>query len=113
MKRTKINVYTKLNNIEENNEFFALKDDQFIKYIDLENNKMSIDMENNIIIRENNDYLYNLDFNFNKITITIKKLHKTFIKHIKTMVINKSSCKYLVRYLLVDENVINEYYVKF
>jgi hypothetical protein len=113
MEEVKIKVYSKLNNIEENNEFLAIKNDSVIKYIDLENNKMSIDMENNIIIRENNDYLYNLDFNFKKITITIKKLHKTFIKHIKTMVINKSSSKYLVRYLLIDENVINEYYVKF
>ena len=113
MKRTKIRVYTKLNDIEENNEFYAIKDEQILKYIDLENNKMTIDMENKIIVRENSDYLFNIDFNLNKITITMKKLHKTFIKDIKTVVITKSLTEFLVRYLLIDENTINEYYVKF
>ena len=113
MKRTKINVFTKLNNIEENNEFLAIKDDNIIKYIDLENNKMVIDMRNNIIIRENLDYLFNLDFNNNKITITMKKLKKSLEKDIKTLVITQSLSKYLVRYLLTDENIINEYYVNF
>lgn len=113
MERGKIRVYTKLNNIEENNEFLAIKDDNLIKYIDLENNKMSINIKDNIIIRENNDYLYNIDFNSNKITITMKKLNKVFEKNIKTIIISKSITKYLVRYLLTDENIINEYYVKF
>ena len=113
MKETKIKVYSKLNNIEENNEFLAIKDDNVIKYIDLENNKMTIDIKNNIIIRENSDYLFNIDFNDNKITILLKKLNKKMEKTIKTMVISLSDSKYLVRYLLTDENIINEYYVKF
>lgn len=113
MKRTKINVFTKLNNIEENNEFLAIKSDNLIKYIDLENNKMIIDIKNNVIIRENDDYLFNMDFSNNKIIIKMKKLDKEFEKNIKTLVISSSSRKYLVRYLLMDENIINEYYVKF
>ena len=113
MKKTTIKVCTKLNNIEENNEFLAIKDQNIIKYIDLENNKMTIDIKNNLIIRENSDYLFNMDFNNNKILITVKKLNKTLEKEIKTIIISKSSNKYLVRYLLTDENIINEYYVKF
>ena len=113
MEKEKIRVYTKLGNIEENNEFLAIKDDNLIKYIDLENNNMIINMEDNIIIRENNDYLYNINFNSNEITITMKKLNKIFKKDIKTIVISKSLTKYLVRYVLIDENIINEYYVKF
>ena len=113
MKRTKISVYSKLNNIEENNDFLAIKDDFVIKYIDLENNKMIIDLKNNIITRENRDYLFNLDFNNNKILITMKKLNKCMEKDIKTMVISLTNSKYLVRYLLTDDNIVNEYYVKF
>ena len=113
MKKTKIIVYTKLNNIEENNEFLAIKNDNIIKYIDLENNKMIIDMENNKITRENRDYLFNLDFGNNKIIIKLKKLNKEFEKIIKIITISKSNTSYLVRYLLIDENIINEYYVKF
>ena len=113
MKETKINVYSKLNNIEENTEFLAIMDDKIIKYIDLEDNKMIIDMENNIITRENIDYLFNLDFVNDKITITIKKINKTMIKSIKTLVIKRTNKEYLARYLLTDENIINEYYVKF
>ena len=112
MKKTKVKVYSKLNNIEENNEFLAIIDDKLIKYIDLENNKMIIDKENNIIIRENIDYLFNMDFNNNKITITMKKLGKDFVKDIKTMDISNTSKIYSVKYLLIDENIINEYYVK-
>ena len=113
MEKRKIRVYTKLDNVEENNEFLAIKDDNLIKYIDLENNTMIINMEDNVIIRENNDYLYNIDFNSNEITITMKRLNKIFKKDIKTIVISKSLTKYLVRYMLIDENIINEYYVKF
>ena len=113
MKRTKIKVYLNLNNIEENNEFLAIKDDNVIKYIDLENNKMIIDMKNNIIIRENSDYSFNLDFNSNKITINMIKLNKMFEKEIKTINISSAKNSYLVRYSLVDDNIINEYYVKF
>ena len=113
MKTIEISVYSNFNNIEENNVFLAVKDKKVIKYIDIENNKMNIDMENNIIIRENSDYLFNIDFDNNKITILMKKLNKKFEKAIKTMIIEASSTKYLVRYLLVDENIINEYYVKF
>ena len=113
MKKTKIRVYSNLNNIEENNEFLAIKNDNLIKYIDLENNKMIIDIENNIIVRENMDYLFNIDFVNNKIMIKAKNVNKEFEKNIKTIVITKSQCSYLVRYLLVDENIINEYYVKF
>ena len=113
MKKTEIIVFTKLNNIEENNKFLAIKDDKLIKYIDLENNKMIIDLENNIIVRENSDYLFNIDFNSDKITITMKNLNKILEKDIKTMIISKSKKKFLVRYLLSDEKIINEYYVKF
>ena len=112
MKKTMVKVYSKLNNIEENNEFLAIVDDKLIKYIDLENNKMIIDKENNIITRENVDYLFNMDFNNNKITITMKKLNKEFIKDIKTIDITNTSKIYSVKYLLIDENIINEYYVK-
>ncbi len=113
MKKAKTNVYSNLNNIEENNEFFAIKDNNIIKYIDLENNKMIIDMNNDIITRENSDYLFNMKFNENKIDILIKKLNKLMEKEIKTLVVSKRKNDYLVRYLLTDENIINEYYVKF
>lgn len=113
MKEIKINVFTKLNNVEENNEFLAIKGNNLIKYIDLEDNKMIVDIKNNIIIRENIDYLFNMDFNNNKIIINMKKLNKEVEKEIKTIVISRTSKEFLVRYLLTDEEIINEYYVKF
>ena len=62
---------------------------------------------------KNIDYLFNIDFNKNKIDIKVKRLNKDFEKEIKTLVISRLDSSYLVRYLLVDENIINEYYVKF
>jgi len=113
MKKIKIKIYSNLDNTEENYEIFAIKNDNVIKYIDFSNNKMTIDIGNNIIEKENNDYLFTLKFNDNIIEIFAKKLKKSFVKEIKTIICNSSKNKFLVRYLLVDENIINEYYVKF
>ena len=113
MEKVLIKVYSKLNNITENNEFLAIKNDNLIEYIDLENNKMIIDIKNNVIIRENNDYVFKMMFDNNDIEIEIKKLHKIMHKSIKTMSISLTKKYYSVKYLLTDENIINEYYVKF
>ena len=113
MENIKIKVYSKLDDIEENSEFNAIKKDNVIEYIDLENNKMMIDIENDIMIRENRDYSFKIDFNNYKIDIEIKKLHKTMIKDIKLLNISKSKKYYSVKYLLTDDNIINEYYVNF
>ena len=84
MKKVNIRIYSFLNNIEENNEFLAIKSDNVIKYIDFSNNKMTIDLKNNIIIKDNDDYLFTLKFNDNIIEVFAKKLKKTFYKDIKT-----------------------------
>lgn len=113
MERKKINVYTKLDNIEENYEIVAIKKDNVIKYIDLSNNIMIIDIINDIIKRENNDYEFIIDFKSNTIEIILKRLKKSFVKSIKTICIEKTKKSYLVRYKIIDESIINEYYVKF
>ncbi len=113
MKKIKIKVYTMFDKKEENSNFLAIKNDDVIKYIDLENNKMTIDMKNNIIIRENEDYLFNIKLDNNEINIRIKKLKKEFNKKIKTLIINKTNKSYLIRYLLTDDNIYNEYYVTY
>ena len=86
MKKIKIKVYSKLNNIEENNEFFAIKNDNVIKYIDFSNNKIIVNMQENIIEKENEDYFFTLKFNDNIIEIYAKKLDKTFYKDIETLI---------------------------
>ena len=83
MKRTQITIYTKFGQNEECNKIYAIKDDDVIKYIDLENNKMVVDMQNNSMNRENSDYMFNLDFNKEVISITIKKFKKTLEKNKK------------------------------
>lgn len=113
MEKVSIKVYSNLNNIEENNEFLAIKDENVIKYTDLENNKMIIDMKNNVIERENNDYLFKIKLNENVIEIMMKKLNKVFLKEINTLLISLTGKRYLVRYQLSDDNIINEYYVNF
>ena len=113
MKEIKIKIYSFLNNIEENNEFLAIKNDNVIKYIDFSNNKIEIDIKNNTITKENTDYIFTLKFDANIIEIYMKKLKRTFTKEIKTLICSLSKKRYFVKYLLVDENIINEYYVNF
>lgn len=111
--KKKINVYTKLDNFEENNEFQAIIYNDVIKYIDLDNNKMIVDIKNDLLTRENSDYLFVFDFKNENIDITIKKLNKSMGKKIKTLLIDKKKKSYTVRYLLIDEKQVNEYYVNF
>ena len=107
MKECKIKIYSKLGNIEENNEFLAIKNDNVIKYIDFSNNKITVNMKDNIIEKENSDYFFTLKFNNNIIEIYAKKLNKTFYKEIKTLICSSSKKRYLVKYLLTDENIVN------
>ena len=111
MKKTNVKVYTEFDNKYESNSFFAIKDNDVIKYIDLENNKIIVDMKNNTIIKENNDYLFNIDFINKRIDIKIKKLMKFFTKEIKLIKLEKTNKSFLVRYLLIDDNIYNEYYI--
>ena len=111
--KLKIKIYSELDKKIENEEYLAIKNDNVIKYIDFANNKMIIDMDKSIIIRENNDYLFTLDFNNNKIIIYAKHLKKEFTKDIITMMNDKTSKSYLVRYKLLDEDIINEFYIKY
>lgn len=113
MERKKIKVYTKLDNNEEINEFLAIKNEDVIKYIDFSNNIMVVDMQNNIIKRENDDYIFTINFVQNDIDIIIKKLKKNYHKSIKVLLVDKTKKSYLVRYLLEDENILNEYCVNF
>ena len=113
MEKINISLYTKLNNLEEINNFFAIKDKDVIKYIDLENNKIIVDMKNNIMTRENSDYHFTLDFNKNNIIINLKAHHKLFDKEIETITIKKQNNSYHIKYCLVDENIVNEYLLKF
>ena len=108
-----IKVYSELNNIIENEEYFAIKNNNVIKYIDLTNNKMNVNINNDIITRENSDYLFTIDFNKNNINIYVKGLKKEFNKDIKVIKKEKTSRSYLVKYQLIDEDIINEYYIKF
>lgn len=108
-----IKVYSELDKKIENEEYLAIKNNNVIKYIDFANNKMIIDMDNDIITRENNDYLFTIDFRNNNIIINAKHLKKEFNKEIMTMKNEKTSKSYLARYKLIDEDIVNEYYIKY
>lgn len=113
MEKIDIQLYTNLNNLEETHKLLAIKDNDVIKYNDLENNKIMVDMENNIMTRENQDYHFTLDFNTDNIIIKLKSLDKTFNKEIKTLWIEKKKKSYNVKYQLIDDDIINEYHIKF
>lgn len=87
----------------------AIIDNNMIKYVDNTKTKVSLNYKDDILIRENSDYIFNIDFNKNIIDITLKKFNKMFSKDIKTLLIKKDNKSYIVRYKLVDEEVINEY----
>ena len=113
MEKINIQVYTNFNNLEETNALLAIKDNDVIKYIDLENNKVIVDMKNDIMIRENIDYHFTIDFNANNVIIKLKDHNKCFDKEIKTIWIKKNKNSYNIKYVLIDDDLINEYHIKF
>lgn len=113
MEKIDIQIYTNLNNLEETNNLLAIKDNDVIKYNDLENNKVIVDMSKNIMTRENSDYHFTLDFSQNIIIINLKAHQKLFEKDIKILFIEKKKNSYTVRYRLIDEDIVNEYHIKF
>ena len=113
MNKVTVKIYTNLDQKEETYEMLAIKDNNIIKYNDFANNKMMIDLDNNVLTRENEDFCFTLDFLKNSIVIVLKKVNKVFNKEIKTLMIERKSNAYNVKYCLVDEGSINEYYIKF
>lgn len=113
MAKKHIKVYTKLNEIVNNEIFDAIVLNNVIKYIDLDNNKFVIDYEKNTLLKETMESVIEIDFNKNIISILIKDFNKKFYKEIKTLLINHTNNDYYVKYKLIDENIINEYHVEF
>ena len=83
--------------------------DNIISYFD-DDYKMKIDMKNHKIYRENNDINYEIDLKKEK--IIIKYNNYEFDKKIKIMDKNVTNSSFFVKYLLVDEDIINFYEIK-
>ena len=113
MSKKRINIYTNMDKIINNDNFDAIVSNNVIKYIDLVNNKFVVDCNNDILIKENNDTLVKIDFSKNIISILLKEYNKEFYKEIDTLLINRDNNIYYVKYKLIDENVINEYRIEF
>ena len=111
MKTINVKLCDITNNINDIFDTNAIITDSTIKYVDNNKTKVLLNYIDNILIRENSDYLFNIDFNNNIIDITMKKYKKTFSKNIETLLIKKDNKSYLVRYKLIDEDVINEYQI--
>ena len=83
--------------------------DNIITYFD-DDYKMKIDWDNYIIYRENNDINYEIDFN--KEQIIIKYNNYEFDKRIKIIEKKVTNSSFSIKYLLVDEDIINFYEIK-
>ena len=83
--------------------------DNIVSYFD-DDYKMKIDMKNHKIYRENNDINYEIDLNKEKIIINYNNYE--FDKKIKIMDKKVTNSSFSVKYLLVDEDIINFYEIK-
>ena len=111
MSKIKIEVYTNFNNKESNINLNAIYLDNKVKYIN--NDKYILDLKNNILEKENNDSFIKLDFNNNKTFISVKNLKLDIKKDIKVIKIENKLNYFYVKYLLIDEDIYNEYCIKF
>ena len=82
-----------------------------ISYID-NDIKISIDTSSGLIIRENIDLKYVIDLSKDYIKLSLKKEKLELEIKIKVLVKDYHDNYLYVKYLLVDENIINEYEIK-
>ena len=83
--------------------------DNIITYFD-DDYKMKIDLINHKINRENNEINYEIDLN--KGIIVIKYNDFEFDKRIKIIEKKVTNSSFSIKYLLVDEDIINFYEIK-
>ena len=98
-----------LSGIKRNNIVDCLIKDDIITYFD-DDYKMKIDLINHKINRENNEIYYEIDLN--KGIIVIKYNDFEFDKRIKIIEKKVTNSSFSIKYLLVDEDIINFYEIK-
>ena len=107
--KKKMSIKYDLSGIKKNDIIDCLRKDNVITYFD-DDYKMKIDLINHKIYRENDDINYEIDFNKEK--IVIKYNNYEFDKRIKILDKNIGKSSFYVKYLLVDEDIINFYEIK-
>ena len=107
--KKKMSIKYDLSGIKKNDIIDCLIKDNVITYFD-DDYKMKIDLINHKIYRENDDINYEIDFNKEK--IIIKYNNYEFDKRIKILDKNIEKSSFYVKYLLVDEDIINFYEIK-
>ena len=107
--KKKMSIKYDLSGIKKNDIIDCLIKDNVITYFD-DDYKMKIDLINHKIYRENDDINYEIDFNKEK--IVIKYNNYEFDKRIKILDKNIEKSSFYVKYLLVDEDIINFYEIK-
>ena len=85
--------------------------DNTITYFD-NDIKMIINLNKGEIVRENNDYHSLIKVSDNKVVITLKSHNIMFDKEIRILDKKIVNNYFYLKYLLVDENIINEYEIK-
>ncbi len=83
--------------------------DNIISYFD-DDYKMEIDLDKHIINRFNNEIKYEIDLNKEKIIIKYNDLE--FEKRIRIIDKKITNSSFSIKYLLVDEDIINFYEIK-
>lgn len=74
---------------------------KFIKYKEDQNTINIVDIENQIYIRENNEFMFKIDFNSNKFSYTLKENNINIEDKIECAFI-KNADKFILKYKLDD-----------
>lgn len=114
MKKVKLNIKLKNKDIQEEKSLIAVIDNNQIKYIENKDivTEMELDLENDILIRNNKDYTITYKFILDEITINkvlVKELNRGLDLKIKTNKLKKDNNSYKVEYEILDSNEIIEY----
>ena len=116
MKKT-IKVKIENRDIKLDNKYKAIyiPDSKTIKYKEGTKTNVTLDLENNILIRENNDIYMEYIFEEDKVTdgvLKLKKDNKDFVLLTKTIKLEKQDNYFKVKYKLVETKEVFVYTVE-
>ena len=105
----KFNIKVNIESTETNTSYnaVAIIEEDMIKYIEIDNTNVILDIKNNILNRENEKIKMKLEFNIEEITINeiyLKDLNSTISIMVKTKEIIKRDKFYKVEYEIIDND---------
>lgn len=113
--KIKVNIKNKEKNLENIYNAIYIEDKLIIKYQETDKTNVTLNIKDNILVRENNKIYMQYKFIKNKVTknqLRLKEIDQELIIDLKTINLKKENNNFEVKYKLLDSNDIFIYKIR-